>query len=117
MKQPAVSGGANGPWLLAIASGFLGQSAVPYRATLFDKFLRAELASDWHQDVANEPLRVLPGTGALGVLSEADIERRVRETPPVYCLVSSGRIVAVRPLILDRVVHSGNQSPAPGACT
>jgi len=48
----------------------------------------------------NGPLRVLPGTHALGVLSEADTERLVRGIPPVDCLVSSGGIVAMRPLIL-----------------
>lgn len=48
----------------------------------------------------NGPLRVLPGTHALGVLSEADTERLVREIPPVDCVVSSGGIIAMRPLIL-----------------
>ena len=31
---------------------------------------------------------------------EADIERLVREIPPVDCFVSSGGIIAMRPLIL-----------------
>jgi ectoine hydroxylase-related dioxygenase (phytanoyl-CoA dioxygenase family) len=48
----------------------------------------------------NGPLRVLPATHALGLLSEADTERPVREIPPVDCLVSSGGIVAMYPLIL-----------------
>jgi ectoine hydroxylase-related dioxygenase (phytanoyl-CoA dioxygenase family) len=48
----------------------------------------------------NGPLRVLPGTHALGVLSESDTERLVREIPPIDCLVTSGGIVAMRPLIL-----------------
>jgi ectoine hydroxylase-related dioxygenase (phytanoyl-CoA dioxygenase family) len=48
----------------------------------------------------NGPLRVLPGTHALGVLSEADTDRLVRESPPIDCLVTSGGIVAMRPLIL-----------------
>lgn len=48
----------------------------------------------------NGPLRVLPGTHALGVLSEADTKSLLREIPPVDCLVSSGGIVAMRPLIL-----------------
>jgi ectoine hydroxylase-related dioxygenase (phytanoyl-CoA dioxygenase family) len=48
----------------------------------------------------NGPLRVLPGTHALGVLSEADTKCLLREIPPVDCLVSSGGIVAMRPLIL-----------------
>jgi ectoine hydroxylase-related dioxygenase (phytanoyl-CoA dioxygenase family) len=147
MKHPAVSDVANDPRLLAIASGFLGRSAVPFRATLFDKSSARNWLVPWHQDTAlplqqrrdvpgwgpwstksgityahapamalsrvvalrlhfddsredNGPLRVLPGTHALGVLSEADTERLVREIPPVDCLVSSGAIVAMRPLIL-----------------
>ena len=48
----------------------------------------------------NGPLRMLPGTHALGVLSEANTERLVREIPPVDCLVPSGGIIAMRPLIL-----------------
>ena len=43
---------------------------------------------------------MLPGTHALGVLSETDTERLVREIPAVDCLVASGGIVAMRPLIL-----------------
>ena len=147
MKHPAVSDVANDPRLLAIASGFLGPSAVPFRATLFDKSSARNWLVPWHQDTAlplqerrkapgwgpwsmkagiayahapaaalarvmalrlhfddsredNGPLRVLPGTHALGVLSEADIERLVRKIPPVDCLVPSGGIIAMRPLIL-----------------
>ena len=147
MKHAAVSGVANDSRLLAIASGFLGPSVVPYRATLFDKSSARNWLVVWHQDTAlplqerrdvpewgpwstksgityahapstaltrivalrlhfddsredNGPLRVLPGTHALGVLSEAEIERLVGEIPPVDCLVSSGGIVAMRPLIL-----------------
>ena len=147
MKQPAVSDVAKDPRLLAIARRFLGPSAVPFRATLFDKSSARNWLVPWHQDTAlplqerrdvpgwgpwsmkagityahapatalsrvvalrlhfddsredNGPLRVLPGTHALGVLSEADTERLVREIPPVDCLVSSGGIVAMRPLIL-----------------
>jgi len=133
MKHPAVSDVANDPRLLAIASGFLGPSAVPYRATLFDKYSSRNWLVTWHQDVAlplqerrdvpgwsswsiksgityahapatalsrvvalrlhfddsqedNGPLRVLPGTHALGVLSEADTAGLIREIPPVDCL-------------------------------
>jgi ectoine hydroxylase-related dioxygenase (phytanoyl-CoA dioxygenase family) len=147
MKHPAVSDAANDPRLLAIASGFLGRSAVPFRATLFDKSSARNWLVPWHQDTAlplqerrdvpgwgpwsikagityahapamalsrvvalrlhfddsredNGPLRVLPGTHALGVLSEVDTERLVRAIPPVDCLVSSGGIVAMRPLLL-----------------
>jgi ectoine hydroxylase-related dioxygenase (phytanoyl-CoA dioxygenase family) len=147
MKHPAVADVANDPRLLAIASGFLGPSAVSFRATLFDKSSARNWLVPWHQDTAlplqerrdvpgwgpwstkagttyahapatalsrvvalrlhfddsredNGPLRVLPGTHAFGVLSEAETERLVREIPPVDCLVSSGGIIAMRPLIL-----------------
>jgi hypothetical protein len=52
MKHPAVSDVANDPRLLAIASGFLGTSALPYRATLFDKSSARNWLVTWHQDVA-----------------------------------------------------------------
>jgi hypothetical protein len=147
MKHLAISGVSKDPRLLAIASGFIGPSAVPYRATLFDKSSARNWLVTWHQDIAlplqerrdvpgwgpwsvksgityahapatalsrvvalrlhfddsredNGPLRVLPGTHALGVLSEADADCLVREIPPVDCLVASGGIVAMRPLIL-----------------
>jgi hypothetical protein len=45
-------------------------------------------------------VRVLPGTHAFGVLSEMDTDRLVREISPVDCLVPSGGILAMRPLIL-----------------
>jgi ectoine hydroxylase-related dioxygenase (phytanoyl-CoA dioxygenase family) len=158
MKQPTVSEIASDPRLLAIASGFLGPSAMPYRATLFDKSSARNWLVTWHQDVAlplqerrdvpgwsswstksgityahapptalshlvalrlhlddsredNGPLRVLPGTHALGVLSEADIERLVREIPPVDCLVPSGGIIAMRPLILHASSKAETDQP------
>jgi ectoine hydroxylase-related dioxygenase (phytanoyl-CoA dioxygenase family) len=158
MKHSAVSEVANDPRLLAIASGFLGPSAVPYRATLFDKSSARNWLVTWHQDVAlplqerrdvpgwgswsiksgityahapatalsrvvalrlhfddsredNGPLRVLSGTHALGVLSEADTDRLVREIPPVDCLVASGGIVAMRPLILHASSKAGTDHP------
>jgi len=59
----------------------------------------------------NGPLRVLPGTHAFGVLSEADTERLVREIPPVDCLVSSGGIIAMRPLILHASAKAETAQP------
>ena len=135
------------PRLLAIAGEFLGQSAIPYRATLFDKSPQRNWLVTWHQDTAlpleerrdvpgwgpwsvksgiayahaparalcrvvalrlhfddsgsdNGPLRVIPGTHGLGVLSDAAIGQVVHRTPAVDCLVAAGGIVAMRPLIL-----------------
>ena len=69
------------------------------RATALSRVVALRLHFDDSRE-DNGPLRVLPGTHALGVLSEADTERLVREIPPVDCLVSSCGIVAMRPLIL-----------------
>jgi ectoine hydroxylase-related dioxygenase (phytanoyl-CoA dioxygenase family) len=48
----------------------------------------------------NGPLRVIPGTHRLGVLSDAALDQVVQRTSPVDCLVTAGGIVAMRPLIL-----------------
>jgi ectoine hydroxylase-related dioxygenase (phytanoyl-CoA dioxygenase family) len=48
----------------------------------------------------NGPLRVLPGTHALGVLAEEDVGRLAAATPAVECVVQSGGLVVMRPLIL-----------------
>ena len=48
----------------------------------------------------NGPLRVLPGTHALGLLSETEIGSLTQEIRPVDCLVPAGGVVAIRALIL-----------------
>lgn len=48
----------------------------------------------------NGPLRVLPGTHAMGVLSDDEIARHAREVPPVACVAPAGAVVAMRPLIV-----------------
>jgi len=147
MRHPAVHDVAHERRLLAIAAEFLGGSAIPYRATLFDKSPGRNWLVTWHQDTAlpleerrdapgwgpwsvksgiayahapasalcrivalrlhfddsgsdNGPLRVIPGTHGLGLLSDAAIGQIVEGTPAVDCLVFAGGIVAMRPLIL-----------------
>ena len=149
---------ANDPRLLVIASTFIGPSAVPYRATLFDKSPARNWLVTWHQDTAlplkerldapgwgpwsvksgityvhapatalsrivalrlhfddsrddNGPLRVLPGTHALGLLSDAEIDRTVQTVSPVDCLVDLGGIVAMRPLILHASSKAESERP------
>jgi hypothetical protein len=65
MKHPAVSDAANDPRLLAIARGFLGPSAVSFRATLFDKSSARNWLVPWHQDTALplQERRDVPGWG------------------------------------------------------
>lgn len=64
------------PWrtihaLLAIAIAFIGLSAVPYRATLFDKSAARNWLVTWHQDTALplEERRDAPGWGPWPVKS------------------------------------------------
>jgi hypothetical protein len=65
MGHPAVSAVAMDPRMLALARQFLGGSAIPYKATLFDKSLVRNWLVVWHQDTAL-PLRErreVPGWG------------------------------------------------------
>ena len=83
-----------GPWSI--------KSGITYAhepATALSRVVALRLHFDDSRE-DNGPLRVLPGTHALGVLSGIDTERLVREIPPVDCLVGSGGIIAMRPLIL-----------------
>jgi ectoine hydroxylase-related dioxygenase (phytanoyl-CoA dioxygenase family) len=52
MSIPAIEAAAKDERLLRIARRALGDGAVPYRATLFDKSARANWLVAWHQDTA-----------------------------------------------------------------
>jgi ectoine hydroxylase-related dioxygenase (phytanoyl-CoA dioxygenase family) len=52
MTHPAVAEVANDDRLLRVARHVLGEKAVPYRATLFEKSGRANWLVIWHQDTA-----------------------------------------------------------------
>lgn len=52
MSIPAVEAAAKDERLLRIAKRALGDGAVPFRATLFDKSARANWLVVWHQDTA-----------------------------------------------------------------
>ncbi len=52
MRNPAISMLASENRLLRIAEMMLGRSAVPYKATLFDKSGKANWLVAWHQDTA-----------------------------------------------------------------
>ncbi len=59
----------------------------------------------------NGPLRVLPATHMLGVLSDETIRQLAQDIVPVECCVPRGGIVAMKPL----VVHSSSKSQSDGA--
>lgn len=52
MRVPSIAALATDPRLLRVAAAVLGASAVPYRATLFDKSLESNWLVAWHQDTA-----------------------------------------------------------------
>jgi hypothetical protein len=54
----------------------------------------------------NGPLRVLPGTHADGVLSDARVTELANQIDAVECVVSAGGIIAMRPLI----VHASSKA-------
>lgn len=69
MSSPAVRALAHDPRLLALARKEVGATALPYRATLFDKSPGANWLVVWHQDTAL-PLRArqdVPGWGPWSV--------------------------------------------------
>jgi len=57
-------------------------------------------------NLQNGPLRVLPGTHAMGVLSDDEIHRISTEIVEVRCSVSRGGVLAMRPLL----IHSSSKS-------
>lgn len=56
MKNASVASLARDPRLIAMAQNVLGNAALPFRATLFDKSPRSNWLVVWHQDTAL-PLR------------------------------------------------------------
>ncbi len=62
-----------------------------------------------HLDASTElngPLRVLPGTHKLGVLTDDEVSRLATQIIPVDCLASQGAVLAMRPLL----IHSSSKS-------
>ena len=59
----------------------------------------------------NGPLRVLPATHTLGVLSDTQIQEAARRIEPVTCIVGRGGVIAMRPLI----VHASSKVSAAAA--
>lgn len=57
----------------------------------------------------NGPLRVIPGSHRLGVLSDEEVFDVARRQPHVECLARRGGILAMRPL----VIHSSQKAQSP----
>jgi ectoine hydroxylase-related dioxygenase (phytanoyl-CoA dioxygenase family) len=89
-----------GPW--SIKDG-VNYAHAP--ATVLDRViaLRIHLDDSFSE---NGPLRVLPGTHRLGVLSDAQVAELARNAHPSQCCVPAGGVIAMRPLI----VHASSKS-------
>jgi ectoine hydroxylase-related dioxygenase (phytanoyl-CoA dioxygenase family) len=59
----------------------------------------------------NGPLRVLPGTHSLGVLSDEEITRMSAKVPPLECLSPAGGVVMMRPLLVHASSKSRDSQP------
>jgi ectoine hydroxylase-related dioxygenase (phytanoyl-CoA dioxygenase family) len=153
MKHPSIARIANDVSMMRIANAILGDGAIPFRATLFEKLPDSNWLVAWHQDTAlplrrregtsgwgpwsvkdgvtyahaparaleqvvalrlhlddstaqNGPLRVLPGTQTLGVLTDDEIHSLSETTEAIDCLMPLGGIVAMSPL----VIHASSKS-------
>jgi hypothetical protein len=60
LRVPVVQHMADDPRLVRLARRFLGSSATPFRATLFDKSPKANWLVPWHQDTALPLRRQVP---------------------------------------------------------
>lgn len=91
-----------GPWLVKEGIHYAHAPAAALSQVLA---LRIHLDDS---NLANGPLRALPGTHTLGVLSDDRLHELSKEIAPVDCVVPKGGVVAMRPL----VVHASSKSQA-----
>jgi hypothetical protein len=57
-------------------------------------------------DPSNGPLRVIPGSHELGILTDDQLGELAKSRPSHECLVPAGGVLAMRPLL----VHSSSKS-------
>ena len=94
-----------GPWSV--------KDGIPY-AHAPTSALSKVLALRVHLDdsgAKNGPLRVLPGTHALGVQSDDSVDELAARIAPVDCVAAKGGVVAMRPLIIHASSKSHDEKP------
>ncbi len=158
LEIDAVHSLATDPRLLQLAGSALGDGAVPFRATLFEKSPKSNWLVVWHQDTAlpmnqrrdthgwgpwsikegvicahapasalervlairvhlddstaeNGPLKVLPATHRLGVLSDDAIHELAERSHAVQCHVGAGGLILMKPLLVHASSKSQNDAP------
>jgi ectoine hydroxylase-related dioxygenase (phytanoyl-CoA dioxygenase family) len=101
LKCSAVAPLARDPRLIHIAREILGQDALPFRATLFDKSPQSNWLVVWHQDTAL-PLRERQDTPGWGPWSVKDGVTYAHAPASALC-----RVVALRIHLDDSTEHNG----------
>ena len=94
-----------GPW--SVKGGVLHAHA-PADALDLVMALRVQLDDSLAN---NGPLRVLPGTHSMGILSDVAIHDLAASIPAHECTVSRGGVISMRPLLLHASSKSTNGSP------
>ena len=94
-----------GPW--SVKQGVIYAHAP---ASALEKVLALRVHLD-DSTLENGPLRILPGTHALGVLSDDSIEQAAGRIAARDCLVPRGGILAMRPLVIHASSKSQIQQP------
>lgn len=108
LEYPPVAALARDSRLVSLATGILGGSAFPYRATIFDKLPEANWLVVWHQDIALplQERREIPGWGPWS-LKEGVIYAHA----PANAL---DRVVALRVHLDDSTSKNGPLRVLPG---
>lgn len=94
-----------GPWSIKD-----GVNYAHAQAEVLSKIIALRIHMD-NSTLENGPLRVLPRTHQLGLLSDQQIQCLARNTECVNCTVDAGGIVVMRPLLLH--ASSKSQTDAP----
>ena len=94
-----------GPW--SVKAGMIYAHA-PAKALEQVLALRVHLDDSNHD---NGPLRVLPGTHSMGVLTDEAIEQMSSQFVHVDCVVEAGGVVAMHPLIVHASSKSSSEAP------
>ena len=97
--------GTWGPWSM---KGGVLHAIAPASALAMVVALRVHLDDS---TPANGPLRVLPGTHAIGVLTNGEIQRMAATITPVTCVASAGGVVAMRPLVVHASSKASDNEP------
>lgn len=94
-----------GPW--SVKEGVIYAHAP---ATALEQVLALRVHLDASTE-GNGPLRILPRTHTLGVLSDETIDRLASQIDSVSCLVPPGGVVVMRPLAVHASSKSVNEMP------